>query len=85
MAYGVAVAVCSIAIVGTTCFMTLPTVTSKQATVRTGLLRRILVDAPKRDDMLNREWFRSRAEAKVLMERWRQFSNERRPHSAHRY
>ncbi|WP_175130545.1 integrase core domain-containing protein, partial [Burkholderia puraquae] len=27
----------------------------------------------------------SRAEAKVLIERWRQFYNERRPHSAHRY
>ncbi|HBD18732.1 MAG TPA: IS3 family transposase, partial [Arenimonas sp.] len=33
----------------------------------------------------NREWFRSRAEAKVLIERWRQFYNEQRPHSAHRY
>ncbi|MCO8648645.1 integrase core domain-containing protein, partial [Burkholderia multivorans] len=29
--------------------------------------------------------FRSRAEAKVLIERWRQFYNEHRPHSAHRY
>ena len=38
-----------------------------------------------RDELLNREWFRSRAEAKVLIERWRQFYNERRPHSAHRY
>ncbi|WP_260427199.1 transposase, partial [Burkholderia stagnalis] len=28
---------------------------------------------------------RSRAEAKVLIERWRQFYNERRPRSAHRY
>lgn len=37
------------------------------------------------DQLLNREWFRSRAEAKVLIERWRQFYNERRPHSAHRY
>lgn len=35
-----------------------------------------------RDELLNREWFRSRAEAKVLIERWRQFYNERRPHSA---
>ncbi|WDD90348.1 IS3 family transposase (plasmid) [Burkholderia sp. FERM BP-3421] len=34
-----------------------------------------------RDELLNREWFRSRAEAN---ERWRQFYNERRPHSAHR-
>lgn len=38
-----------------------------------------------RDELLNREWFRSRAEAKVLIESWRQFYNERRPHSAHRY
>ncbi|BEV15766.1 IS3 family transposase [Herbaspirillum sp. DW155] len=38
-----------------------------------------------RDELLNREWFRSRAEAKVLIERWRQFYNERRPHSAHNY
>lgn len=38
-----------------------------------------------RDELLNREWFRSRVEAKVLIERWRQFYNERRPHSAHRY
>jgi transposase InsO family protein len=38
-----------------------------------------------RDELLNREWFRSRAEARVLIERWRQFYNERRPHSAHRY
>lgn len=38
-----------------------------------------------RDELLNREWFRSRAEAKVLIEGWRQFYNERQPHSAHRY
>lgn len=38
-----------------------------------------------RDELLNREWFRSRTEAKVLIERWRQFYNEQRPHSAHRY
>lgn len=38
-----------------------------------------------RDELLNREWFRSRAEAKVLIERWRQFYNEQRPHSAHGY
>lgn len=38
-----------------------------------------------RDELLNREWFRTRAEAKVLIERWRQFYNERRPHSAHGY
>ena len=28
---------------------------------------------------------RSRAEAKVLIERWRRFYNEQRPHSAHHY
>lgn len=38
-----------------------------------------------RDELLNREWFRSRAEARVLIERWRQFYNEQRPHSAHGY
>lgn len=38
-----------------------------------------------RDELLNREWFRGRAEAKVLIEQWRQFYNEQRPHSAHRY
>jgi transposase InsO family protein len=38
-----------------------------------------------RDELLNREWFRNRAEAKVLVERWRQFYNEQRPHSSHHY
>ncbi len=35
-----------------------------------------------RDELLNREWFRTLAEAKVLIEAWRQFYNERRTHSA---
>ena len=34
------------------------------------------------DELLNREWFRSRTEAKVLIERWRQFYNEQRPQRA---
>jgi transposase InsO family protein len=38
-----------------------------------------------RYELLNREWFRSRAEAKVLIERWQLFYYEQRPHSAHRY
>ncbi len=38
-----------------------------------------------RDELLNREWFRSRAEAKLLIERWWPFYNEQRPHSAHGY
>jgi len=38
-----------------------------------------------RDELLNREWFASRTEARVLIAQWRQFYNERRPHSAHRY
>jgi transposase InsO family protein len=38
-----------------------------------------------RDELLNREWFRSRVEAQVLIERWKQFYNEQRPHSAHGY
>lgn len=32
-----------------------------------------------RYELLNREWFRSRTEAKILIERWQQFYNERRP------
>lgn len=36
-----------------------------------------------RDELLNREWFRSRAEARMLIEQRRQFYNERRPHNAH--
>lgn len=43
------------------------------------------VNGKRRDERLNREWFRSRAKAKVLIERWRQFYNERRAHSAHHY
>jgi transposase InsO family protein len=38
-----------------------------------------------RDELLNREWFRNRTEARVLIERWRQFYNEQRPHSALAY
>ena len=38
-----------------------------------------------RDELLNREWFRTRIEAKILIERWRHFYNEQRPHSAHHY
>lgn len=35
-----------------------------------------------RDECLSREWFRDLREARYLIERWRQFYNERRPHSA---
>ena len=35
-----------------------------------------------KDELLNRERFRTLAEAKVLIEAWRQFYNERPPHSA---
>jgi putative transposase len=38
-----------------------------------------------RDECLNTEWFRSRAEAKVLIERWRRHYNEVRPHSSLNY
>jgi len=38
-----------------------------------------------REELLNREWFRSLTEACVLIERWRRFYNEHRPHSAHGY
>ncbi len=35
-----------------------------------------------RDECLSLEWFRSRAEAKVVIETWRQHYNEVRPHSS---
>ena len=35
-----------------------------------------------RDECLSLEWFRSRAEAKVVIESWRQHYNEIRPHSS---
>ncbi len=35
-----------------------------------------------RDECLSLEWFRSRAEAKVLIESWRRHFNEVRPHSS---
>jgi putative transposase len=35
-----------------------------------------------RDECLNAEWFRSRAEAKPLIEAWRRHYNEVRPHSS---
>ena len=35
-----------------------------------------------RDECLSLEWFRSRAEAKVVIERWRCHYNETRPHSS---
>jgi putative transposase len=35
-----------------------------------------------RDECLNLEWFRSRAEAKVVIETWRRHYNEVRPHSS---
>ena len=38
-----------------------------------------------RDECLSLEWFRSRAEAKVVIETWRQHFNQVRPHSSLRY
>lgn len=35
-----------------------------------------------RDECLNREWFVTRREAKIGIEKWRQFYNNERPHSA---
>jgi len=35
-----------------------------------------------RDECLSLEWFRSRPEAKVIIETWRQHYNEVRPHSS---
>ena len=38
-----------------------------------------------RDECLNMEWFRSRAEARVIIEAWRQQYNHVRPHSSLNY
>jgi transposase InsO family protein len=38
-----------------------------------------------RDECLDREWFESLAEARVVIEKWRRHYNTRRPHSALRY
>lgn len=38
-----------------------------------------------RDECLNMEWFRSRAEAKAIIESWRKQYNKVRPHSSLRY
>ena len=35
-----------------------------------------------RDECLNREWFRDLREARTMIETWRQFYNNERPHSA---
>lgn len=35
-----------------------------------------------RDECLNREWFKDLIEARMLIERWRRFYNEQRPHSS---
>ncbi|AWV03614.1 hypothetical protein DM992_30850 [Burkholderia sp. JP2-270] len=37
------------------------------------------------EELLSRGGSRSRAAAKVLIERWRQFYDRRRPHATHRY
>jgi putative transposase len=38
-----------------------------------------------RDECLSMEWFRSRAEARVLIEIWRRHYNDVRPHSSLHY
>jgi len=38
-----------------------------------------------RDECLNMEWFRNRAEAKIIIEGWRRHYNEERPHSSLNY
>ena len=38
-----------------------------------------------RDECLNVEWFRTRAEATVVIEQWRRHYNEVRPHSSLAY
>ena len=38
-----------------------------------------------RDELLSREWFSSVREAQVVIEKWRKFYNEERPHSSLEY
>jgi len=38
-----------------------------------------------RDECLSLEWFRSREEARVVIEQWRRHYNQVRPHSSHDY
>jgi putative transposase len=38
-----------------------------------------------RDECLNMQWFRNRAEAKIIIEGWRRHYNEERPHSSLNY
>jgi putative transposase len=38
-----------------------------------------------RDECLNMEWFRNRAEAKIIVEQWRRHYNQERPHSSLNY
>ena len=38
-----------------------------------------------RDECLSLEWFRSRAEAKAVIENWRRHYNQVRPHSSLKY
>ena len=38
-----------------------------------------------RDECLNKEWFRSRHEARVLIENWSRYYNEARSHSSMQY
>ncbi|RYF08020.1 MAG: transposase, partial [Deltaproteobacteria bacterium] len=38
-----------------------------------------------RDECLDREWFANRAEARIIIEQWRNHYNEHRPHSAISY
>lgn len=38
-----------------------------------------------RDECMSMEWFRSRAEARVVIEQWRQHYNQVRPHSSQSY
>jgi putative transposase len=35
-----------------------------------------------RDECLNREWFKTLQEARIVIEQWRRFYNTQRPHSA---
>ena len=46
------------------------------------MARRTSFNGKFRDECLSLEWFRSRAEAKVVIETWRRHFNEVRPHSS---
>jgi hypothetical protein len=53
---------------------------SRLAVLRNGTMESF--NGKLRDECLNREWFVSVRDARVLIEQWRSFYNHQRPHSA---